>query len=220
MKERRKTSRVRIQDVGLASKVKHMLLSLLRAPSSQEWDPVVDLSVGGIRFLTTRELRPEEEILLTLRIDTHLAPIEVEAVVVRVSKQDRRGRRQVGVQFTGYREDALSFVATSELYVLPSLWEGLPYSLLEAMLAAKPVVTTSICSHVVSDGETGLVVPPSDPDALARAMERLLRDPGLGSRMGKLGREKLEKCFSAERMAAETVEVYEDVLSRKAASPL
>lgn len=119
------------------------------------------------------------------------------------------------VIFTGYRDDVLSLVASSDLFVLPSLWEGMPYALLEAMLASRPVVTTTISSHVVLNGGTGLVVPPSDPAALAEAIIKILRDPELASRMGRSGRERLETHFSAERMARETFEVYNHVLRQK-----
>ena len=110
MKDRRKTPRVLIRDVGLASKVKHILLSMLGSPASRQWDPVVDLSLGGICFVTTRELRVEETLLLTVRIDSRVTPIELEAVVVRAGKQDVRGRRRVGVKFTEYRGDALAML--------------------------------------------------------------------------------------------------------------
>jgi glycosyltransferase involved in cell wall biosynthesis len=178
---------------------------------------------------TTARLSPQKGIEFLLRAMAHVVRTFPDALllVVGAGELERHlkalsGQLKLGshVIFTGYRTDALSFVATSELYVLPSLWEGLPYSILEAMMAAKPVVTTSVCSHVVSDGETGLVVPPSDAEALARAIERVLQDPDLASRMGRSGREKLETCFSAERMAGETVEVYSDLLSRRMASSL
>ncbi|MCX5801658.1 MAG: glycosyltransferase [Candidatus Eisenbacteria bacterium] len=117
--------------------------------------------------------------------------------------------------FTGYRGDVLSLVASSDLFVLPSLWEGTPYALLEAMSASRPIVTTTVSSHVVSDGRTGLVVPPSDPAALAEAITRILRDPELAVRMGKSGRERLETHFSAEKMAKETLEVYNSLLTKK-----
>jgi len=119
------------------------------------------------------------------------------------------------VIFTGHRGDVLSLVASCDLFVLPSLWEGMPYALLEAMLASRPIVTTTISSHVVLNGQTGLVVPPSDPAALAEAVIKILRDPGLASRMGRSGRERLETHFSAERMARETLEVYNNVLGKK-----
>ena len=97
-----------IRDVGLASKVKHLLLSMLGSLSSREWDPVVDLSVGGACFRTNRDLCQDERLLLTLRIDSQVTPVQLEAVVVRVGQRDKRGRRRIGMMFTGYRDDALS----------------------------------------------------------------------------------------------------------------
>ena len=119
------------------------------------------------------------------------------------------------VIFTGYRADVLDLVASADIFVLPSLWEGMPYALLEGMLASRPIVTTTISSHVVSDGQTGLLVPPSDSAALAHAITTILSAPDLASRMGRSGRERLETHFSAERMAKETFEVYNDLLNNK-----
>jgi len=93
----------------------------------------------------------------------------------------------------------------------------MPYAILEAMLVARPVVTTAVCSEVVADGETGLVVPPKDDAALASAITRLLSEPGTAARMGRAGLERLRASFSADRMAAETLKVYERVLSRRRA---
>ena len=106
MKERRTSPRVLIHEAGLASKVRHLLLSALGASGSKEWDPVFDLSVGGVCFLTERELSAEQDILLTLRIDKHIQPIEMEGRVLRVSMRDDRGRCRVAVMFSDYREDA------------------------------------------------------------------------------------------------------------------
>ena len=119
------------------------------------------------------------------------------------------------VVFVGYREDVLELVSVCDVFALPSLWEGMPYALLEAMLLARPVVTTTVCSEVVADCETGLVVPPADDAALAAAVARLLNRPDEAVRMGLAGRERLRTLFSADRMAAETLEVYERVLSRR-----
>jgi glycosyltransferase involved in cell wall biosynthesis len=122
------------------------------------------------------------------------------------------------VVFSGYREDVLELMSVSDVFVLPSLWEGMPYAILEAMLLAKPVVTTTVCSEVVTDGETGFVVPPADSAALAGAVSRLLARPELASRMGLRGEERLERCFSASRMAGQTLEVYEQLLSARKSS--
>jgi starch synthase len=64
--------------------------------------------------------------------------------------------------------------------------------------------------EVVVDGETGLLVPPGEPEALARALERLLADPERGARMGQAGRRRVEERFSWERIAERTLLTYED----------
>jgi len=106
MKERRKSPRVLIHEAGLASKIKHMLLSALRAHDSIEWDPVADLSVGGVAFHTKRELARNESIHMTLRIDQHLQPVELVGEVRRVGLPDERGRLRIAVMFTEYKGEA------------------------------------------------------------------------------------------------------------------
>ncbi|MFH0778729.1 MAG: glycosyltransferase, partial [Candidatus Eisenbacteria bacterium] len=119
------------------------------------------------------------------------------------------------VLFPGHREDALELVAASDVFVLPSLWEGMAYSLLEAMLVSRPIVATTVSRDVLSDGETGLMVPPGDADALASAITRLLSDRSLAVRLGEAARRRLEERFSAPRMAAETARLYDEVLAAK-----
>ena len=81
-----------------------------------------------------------------------------------------------------------------DLFVLPSLYEGMPLSILEAMGAGLPVIATAVdgTPEVVEDGETGLLVPPADPAALARAVVRLLDDRALAVRLGQNGRARAE----------------------------
>jgi glycosyltransferase involved in cell wall biosynthesis len=91
------------------------------------------------------------------------------------------------VRFAGFREDAGRIVAGADLFVLPSVFDGLSIALIEAMALGTPVAITGVGGNpeVVDDGQHGLVVPPSDPDALARAMIRLLRDAGLRASLGE-----------------------------------
>jgi len=95
-------------------------------------------------------------------------------------------RGNVRVQFLGHRDDTHRLLVACDLLVLPSLFEGLPVSVLEAMAASKPVVATRIpgTEEAVVDGDTGLLVPPADPPALARAITALLVDPALARRLG------------------------------------
>jgi glycosyltransferase involved in cell wall biosynthesis len=87
----------------------------------------------------------------------------------------------------------------------------------EAMLASRPVVATRTggVPEVVTDGETGLLVPPGDVQALRHALERLLADSGLRERLGRAGRMRIREHFSWERAVAETVLAYENALFTK-----
>jgi glycosyltransferase involved in cell wall biosynthesis len=89
-----------------------------------------------------------------------------------------------------------------DLYVQASVAEGMPNSVLEAMATALPVVATAVggTPEVVLEGETGLLVPPRDPFALADAMLKLLADPGLAEAFGRAGRARVEAHFGEDRM--------------------
>jgi glycosyltransferase involved in cell wall biosynthesis len=97
------------------------------------------------------------------------------------------------VTLTGHRDDADSLYAAMDLYVQPSLWEGLPYALLEAMGRALPVVATDVPgnSDLVEHDRTGLLVPPDDPPALAEAILALLDRPESARTLGEAGRDKV-----------------------------
>jgi glycosyltransferase involved in cell wall biosynthesis len=125
-------------------------------------------------------------------------------------KQSVNGR----VVFLGERCDVPQILAASGIFVLSSHWEGLPRSIIEAMMSGLPVVATRVggVPELVEDGVTGFLVPPKDPQALAKALQRLLDDPELRHRMGQLGREKALREFTLDRMLRETEKVYEEVL--------
>jgi glycosyltransferase involved in cell wall biosynthesis len=93
----------------------------------------------------------------------------------------------------------------------------MPNAVLEAMAAGKPVVATRVggVPEVVDDGVTGLLVPPRDPDALADAVVRLLRDPNRMRRMGQAGLERVRRHFSVEQMVRRTEALYEELLREK-----
>jgi glycosyltransferase involved in cell wall biosynthesis len=122
------------------------------------------------------------------------------------------------VRFLGHRMDIPDLLRPVDVFVLPSLSEGLPLSILEAMAAAKPVVATAISgvNEVVVHGETGFLVPARDPDMLASAIRGLLADSELAARFGAAGRRRVEEHFSMGRMVSATERVYDEVL---AASP-
>lgn len=122
------------------------------------------------------------------------------------------------VSFTGMRNDVPRVLAALQVFALPSLWEGMPNAVLEAMAASLPVVATRVggVPEVVVDGVTGLLIPPRDADALAAAVIRLLRDPALRQQMGKAGHERVRRHFSVEQMVRRTETLYEELLREKA----
>ena len=97
---------------------------------------------------------------------------------------------------------------------MPSLYEAGPLTLLEAMALGKAVVTTpvGVAEDVVTDGETGLIVPVGDAGALAAAVQRLLADEELAAQMGKRARETAWPAFSVDHMVDETIRVYRSVI--------
>jgi len=117
--------------------------------------------------------------------------------------------------FAGIRRDVPQLLAASEVFVMPSLWEGLGLVFLEAMATGLPVVSTRVSAvpEVVVEGETGLLVPPSDADALAAAMRSLARDADLRARLGRAGRACVRARFGLDRMVDETLAVYAEVAS-------
>ena len=130
-----------------------------------------------------------------------------------VSLRDRLGLKE-RVRFLGFRTDVPQILADSDLFVLPSLWEGFPIALLEAMAAGLPVVATDVpgVAEVVTDGETGLVVPRKDVGALAEALCRLLDDADLRRWLARAGQRKVEREFGWEKVVAATMSLYERLL--------
>lgn len=122
------------------------------------------------------------------------------------------------VRFLGYRRDVPRLIAALDAYVLPSLWEGLPLALLEALACGKPIVATHVGGNpeVVEDGENGLLVPPRDPEALARAVLTLRRDPALRERMQQANVQKFARSFSVESMVRGHVDLYREAAVRGA----
>jgi glycosyltransferase involved in cell wall biosynthesis len=117
--------------------------------------------------------------------------------------------------FLGHRSDVPDLLAAADLFVLPSLYEGLPISVLEAMAAERPVVATAIggTDEAVTSEQSGLLVPPRDPGALAEAIRRVRADPALARRLAAAGRGRVEREFSSEVTARQVMRIYDDVLA-------
>jgi glycosyltransferase involved in cell wall biosynthesis len=124
------------------------------------------------------------------------------------------------VLLLGLRSDIGDLLAASDLVVLPSLWEGLSISLLEAMAAGKPVVTTTVGGNreVTNDGETAVLVPPKDPASLAAAIRTLASDPDRLEELGRRGKQAQLERYTLQRMLDAYLDEYDRLLRQK--SPL
>jgi glycosyltransferase involved in cell wall biosynthesis len=121
------------------------------------------------------------------------------------------------VIFAGLSSDIEGILPIAELFILPSLWEGLPNVLLEAMAAGKPVVATKVggIPEIVVHGETGILIPPRDTDALAIAIIDLLQNKLKAKNMGEAGRIRAGKRFSIYKMIEKTENLYQELLKEK-----
>lgn len=131
-----------------------------------------------------------------------------------------RRARELGlssrVTFRPWSDDARAALDASDVFVLPSLVESFPLTVLEAMMVALPVVASDVGSiaEAVVDGETGILVPPGSVDALAAALQRLRDDATLRAAMGKAGHTVACERFDVATMRRAYVALYEDVMAR------
>ena len=129
--------------------------------------------------------------------------------------QLQRWQKDGCVEWWGQHEDIAECYSHADIACLPSYYgEGLPKSLLEATASGLPVVTTDApgCREIVKHGQNGFLVPVRDPYALADALEKLIQNSILRTKMGRVSRELAEREFSAERVVTETLGLYKKLL--------
>lgn len=122
------------------------------------------------------------------------------------------------VRFLGIRRDIPELMNAADGYVISSSWEGMPNVLLEASATGLPIVATDVGGNreVVKDGETGFLVPPKDPEALARAMLNLMDISGEDRKqMGEAGRKYIEARYSLDRVVVMWEDLYKEFLAEK-----
>ncbi len=150
-------------------------------------------------------------------------PSEVKLKVVDEVKQRNYAyvlREEMGLQervtFTGRlsTEDLVKQYNTASIVIVPSVYEGFGLPAAEASACASPVIATSggALPEVVENGETGLIVPPMDPEALANAISTLLADRDLREKMGENGRDRVRHLFTWQKAALEHTEYFQEVI--------
>jgi glycosyltransferase involved in cell wall biosynthesis len=125
------------------------------------------------------------------------------------------------VHFLGWRDDLPALIAASDVVLLPSRWEGMPYVVLEAMAAGRPVVATRVdgARDLVAHKETGLLVDVKDVVGIANALEQLAgSSPQERASMGRLGAERIRDEFCIEHMVRATQAVFTEALAKHAAA--
>jgi glycosyltransferase involved in cell wall biosynthesis len=183
-----------------------------------------DAVVGTITRLVWK--RGHEELLQAAALIQRAEPSAKLVVVgdgpLRRSLEDQAHRLGLngGVRFLGAVPHAARLLPRFDVFVLSSVLEGMSNALLEAMAAGRPVVATRVGGNpeLVVDGQTGLLVPPRDAQALADAVIALLRDRQLARRMGEAGRRRVGAEFTLAAMVERMERLYGDLLERRCAA--
>lgn len=132
-----------------------------------------------------------------------------------VSVHDIESWKQAGVvELLGYRTDIAEQYAAANIVCLPSYREGLPKSLVEAAACGRAVITTDVpgCRDAVTPNLTGTLVPVKDSVGLADALQSLIENPDLRQEMGLAGRKLAEEAFAIEKIVAQHIQIYRDLL--------
>lgn len=151
----------------------------------------VDVAIDAVEMVAERTGR-----------DVHLVVVGSGPDAERL-REHAQTARHARVHFVGHQDDTFPWYDTFDVLVVPSRAESFSQVILEIMAAGKAVVASASggLQHAVVDGETGYLVRPGDPVALAEALERLIEDPELAARLGSEGRRRFERCFTIEHMA-------------------
>ena len=114
------------------------------------------------------------------------------------------------IEWWGFQEDMGAVYRKANIVILPSFGEGIPTVLLEAGAAGRAIIASDVpgCRDVVQDGETGLLIPPKNPDLLAKALYQLASDPDLRAKLAIAGRAQAVNRFSTQIINQQTLEVY------------
>lgn len=168
-------------------------------------------------------LRVEKNHQLVLRAMARLGPEEAETNLVLCGDGDQRSdlealARSLGIEnrviFLGHRLDVPEILAALDLVLLPSCYEGLPLSVLEAWAASRPVLGTTVpgVQELIRHNEDGWLVPPEDPEQMADGILRILKDPGLGGRLSLSGRQRVFREYGVEAMVAGYDCIYRELI--------
>jgi glycosyltransferase involved in cell wall biosynthesis len=188
---------------------------------------VLALNTAAPLIVTVGHLTPQKGVKYLLGAATHILREVPNAQLLVVGDGPQKHELEImaeklgvhrKVGFTGWRDDARDIMAAADVIVLPSLIEGMPYSMLEAMVSGTPVVSTSTggIPELLVDRETGFLVPPKKPRALSDAIVYLLQNKDIAVQMGIAGRRRVEEQFDLKKTLNATTAVYKDLFAELA----
>ena len=192
----------------------------------QRWRTQEGYEEADLLFVSVARLSPQKDpfslISAFARAASHTPSLHLLLVGEGPLRSDLEAWvREMGlgerVRFLGMRTDVPAILTAADVFVLSSLWEGNPLSVMEAMAAGKPVIASAVggVPELVEDGVSGILVPPHKPEVLGRAMMRLAEDPALRQKMGKAAQERALERFGVDRMAREYERLYRILLGRR-----
>lgn len=180
---------------------------------------VLALNTAAPLIVTVGHLTPQKGVKYLLAASTHILREAPNAQILIIGEGPQKHELEImaeklgvykKVGFTGWRDDARDIMAAADVIVLPSLIEGMPYSMLEAMVSGTPVVSTSTggIPELLVDRETGFLVPPKKPRALSDAIVYLLQNKDIAVQMGVAGRRRVEEQFDLKKTLNGTLDIY------------
>jgi glycosyltransferase involved in cell wall biosynthesis len=210
-----------VEQVGLpAAKIDVVHYGLDEPPAPWGQNPLLDLAEAAPLLLCVARLVPQKGVDVLARALPAIRRRHPDTVALVLGEGPERPRLQAeGLLLAGRLGDVAALYRRADVVVHPARWEGFGLAVLEAMLAAKPVVASRVSSlpELVADGETGLLVAPDDAGALAAAVCSLLDDPGRAAALGAAGQARARAEFSVARMAERTAAVYAAARSPRSA---
>lgn len=185
-----------------------------------EFNPGKRENIGEIVIGTVGNLKPQKNPIVWAKVAIDVTskfpnvtfiyigdgPLRADISKI-ISKNDR-------IKLLGWRDDIPDLLNKMDIFFLPSRWEGLPRTVLEAMASGLPVVASCVdgTPEVVKESLTGFLVNPDDIDSYINKLEVLIKDKNLRIKMGKDGREKVKKYFSYNNIIKKTINLYNQIL--------
>ncbi len=187
----------------------------------------IGIKEGAMIIGTIGRLSPVKgyKFLVSAFKDVFLNKDECQLLFVGEGPDEKHLKQQVEdlgiggkVLFTPGGEPLDKYLALMDIFVLPSVHEGLGLALMEAMASGRACIATSVggLTELITHEKDGLLIPPKSPEALSRAILRLAEDSPLRERLAQAAREKAMKNFSIEKSVKKTIEVYKEVLGAEA----